>query len=206
MKKMFALAALFAVLLGSMLTRPAAGVRAAMPQSGVTGEDLLNELTNRLVRIARRYENRGDGREAGIWLQWADRYRAQAPYLSKVSARRYLRQNIAYCSTAASQAEGAGLDALAELYSDSRDLWKEIDENLGNRVSDLEVNFPRSMLRVIPGAPGTPWEDAGMRQGSTPQLCNRAEYQKCMNDARQMSGAMATMHRDTCRGWIAGCN
>lgn len=206
MKKTFALATLVVALLGSMVTQPAAVVARPVSQSGVTAEELLNDLASRLVRIARRYENRGEAREARIWLQWASRYKAQAPYMSNVSARRFLRHNIAYCRTAARQAESAGLSQLAELYRDSRELWKEIDDQLGDDVSDLEVSFPQSMLRVIPGAPGTPWESAGIRQGSAPQLCNRTEYQKCVNDASQMSGAMAIMHRNTCRGWIAGCD
>ncbi|HEX3558855.1 MAG TPA: hypothetical protein VHU19_06615 [Pyrinomonadaceae bacterium] len=217
LKKVLTVAAL-PVLVSGLLAWPTPGGRAAaLSFKKVSAAELLYELAGRLNTVARRYEGRGQGREARIWRQWAQHYREGAAQLRNVPTTFFLRENIRWCRTNASQARKIGWTSLANLFAASARFWADIYDHLGDDVSDLEVTFPSEMLIVIPGAPGTPWEGMTYQQQSRPmslpRLCDHAEYESCMSDARSMTSPTTggltvngTMLLRQCQQWIAGCD
>ena len=125
---------------------------------------LLQGVANVASGLARRDAQQGRIESARTWEAWASLYRAGAVRLpAHVTAQQWLAATLVVSRQMAAAAEARGAAPYARLLQASAAMWQDVASQVA-RGGGVTVRFPDEMLVPIPGAPGTPWQQAQMPQ------------------------------------------
>jgi hypothetical protein len=131
----------------------------AQGQGKLSASSLLQGMGNVASNLSRRDAGLGKTREAAIWRQWADLFHTQARQTPpQMCAAELAAFEVNALRKFAVVMEARGNAPAARLYRASAALWQDVANQIA-RGGEVIVRFPDEFLVVLPGVPGTPWEN-----------------------------------------------
>lgn len=131
----------------------------AQGQGKLSASSLLQGMGNVASNLSRRDAGLGKTRDAAIWRQWADLFQTQARQTPpQMCAAELAAFEVNALRKFAVVMEARGNAPAARLYRASAALWQDVANQIA-RGGEVIVRFPDEFLVVLPGVPGTPWEN-----------------------------------------------
>jgi hypothetical protein len=158
----------------------------AQGQGKLSASALLQGMGNVASNLSRRDAALGKMRDAAIWQQWADLFQTQARQTPpQMCAAELAAFEVNALRKFAVVMDGRGNAPAARLYRAAAVMWQDMANQIA-RGGEVIVRFPDEFLVVLPGVPGTPWENVSSPSVVRPAPAQPAIPQTNNNQAAQL--------------------